>query len=68
MSEYVKRGTRIYVNDDDKERRWSFDVRADSSAMNYLLYLCPTTKDAMAKLAKMRRAIRALTPDTKGQP
>jgi len=59
-SSYARRGGRIYVNDEHPDKRWSFDVRGNDEAMHYLLYLCPTTKDAMAKLADMRRAIRSL--------
>ncbi len=68
MSDYVRRGDRIYVNEGDKERTWSFDVRGNSSEMHYLIWVCPSTTDAKRKLAEMRRAARALSPDTKGQP
>ncbi len=58
MGTYVKRGGWIYVNDEDPAERWAFNADEAGSVANYLLRVCPTTREAMAKLADMRRAIR----------
>lgn len=50
-------------NDDDKERRWAApSVEAtdgeQASAYRYLISICPTNGDALAKLREIRNAER----------
>jgi hypothetical protein len=63
-----RRGNWFYFDDHDKEHRWCAPVpgiQDCGATYDYLIMLCPTTRDAAKKLAAIRRAY-LLFPDGNG--
>ena len=64
----------IHVDEHDRDNWWSFADPMTASdgtcrgTLDYLLRICPTTTDAKAKLAAMRRALELVAGETPQNP